>query len=660
MTTMSDTFTQGGQTQLHKFRMLNQVFGTTLKISLLVGVCYFIFSLWYDDSLEKVGFLVTFYKAQLRDTLTSFPRGFWDSSWVLHADGKYYEISDHVIAHKVDYILSSVVIQALLIKKSIQSFLVMLVTSLLVSVFWVRMGNKRKEKNVLSGLTVVEPKDMAKTILKDGKASDIELMGVPLIKDSEMQHILMVGTTGAGKSNAFNHLLPQIRKRNQKAVIVDTTGDFVAKYYNPETDIILNPLDVRSKPWHMWVECENNIQVDDLAASMIPQSLSDPFWTDSSRTLFAETVRKLGSTGDHSIKKLLGFSTGYPLHDIQKFYAGTPAAALVDKGADKTAASIRMNLMTYLKSLYFLEETNTPFSVRQWVKDDEQRGFLFLVVNPEQRETLRSLLTTWINVAINGLMSCKPDFERRVWFIIDEKQSLNKIEALPKALAEIRKYGGCVVAGLQNISQIDQLYGNATGRSMVSLYNTKLFFRSPESNTAQWIAKTIGENEVSEHSEGISFGAHQMRDGVSLNEQKRIKAVVPYTDFMGLPNLVAYLKLSGNYPVTKLEFSYVSLPEIAESYVPKPNQGIMKDKNVQDNTDDAVGEVGINVSPLEEEIDEVVPENEGEEIDNLGNESEWGGEEEYDEMTSENNYDMIDPTDDGASNKKESEAKLNC
>ena len=39
---------------------------------------------------------------------------------------------------------------------------------------------------------------------------------------------------------------------------------------------------------------------------------------------------------------------------------------------------------------------------------------------------------------------------KNVWIIVDELPSLEKIPKLKTALAEGRKYGGCVVAGLQN------------------------------------------------------------------------------------------------------------------------------------------------------------------------------------------------------------------
>lgn len=65
-----------------------------------------------------------------------------------------------------------------------------------------------------------------------------------------MIFLIMTGTTGAGKTNAFHSLLPQIRKRGDKAIIVDVTGSYISRYYNKKTDFILNPLDTRSQFWH--------------------------------------------------------------------------------------------------------------------------------------------------------------------------------------------------------------------------------------------------------------------------------------------------------------------------------------------------------------------------------------------------------------------------
>ena len=83
-----------------------------------------------------------------------------------------------------------------------------------------------------------------------------------------------------------------------------------------------------------------------------------------------------------------------------------------------------------------------------------------------------------------------------------------------------------------------------------------------------------------ENSEGISFGAHQMRDGVSLNEQRKNKAVISYTEFMSLPDLSAYIKLPEDYPITRISFSYKEIENRHMAFVPKPAE--QKDPELED------------------------------------------------------------------------------
>ena len=80
----------------------------------------------------------------------------------------------------------------------------------------------------------------------------------------------MTGTTGAGKTNAFHTLLPEIQTRGDKAIIVDLTGDYVGRYFQPGRDILLNPLDGRSALWSPWADTETEEDIDSLAASIPP------------------------------------------------------------------------------------------------------------------------------------------------------------------------------------------------------------------------------------------------------------------------------------------------------------------------------------------------------------------------------------------------------
>ena len=593
---LTKNFTQGGQVTLHNLRMIRQVLSVTLGTTLMISLFFFGFRTWQDHVPYQRQITLTYIVAHFK---TAFPFGDINkrTQTFVYEDGKKQKVrsvdilKDQWIKEQMNQI------EDILVYNCFLSIIVFLATFLSFMGFWIWRGKARMKKEILSGSREASMNDVITIMRQKKKLSDLYLDKMPLVKDSETKHVLLVGTTGAGKTNTFNHLLPQIRKKQQKAVIVDTTGVFVEKFYNPKTDIILNPLDARSHEWDIWKECQTDIQADEVASSLVPQALQDPFWSEAARTLFVETIKKIRDESKPSIQRLLDYSVNKPLPQIQQFYSGTSAAAIVDIAADKTAASIRVNLANYIRSLFLLEDTNSPFSIRDWIRDEKKTGWLFLLAMPDQRETLRPLLTTWLNISINSTMSLRPDVNRRVWFIIDEKPALNKVEALPKALAEIRKYGGCIVAGLQNISQIDKLYGHDVRKTMSSLYNTKVFFRSPDSDTAQWIAKTIGDQEVIENSEGISFGAHQMRDGVSLNEQQKNKSAIPYTEFMSLPDLSAYIKLPEDYPITRINFTYKNIENRNISFVLKPKKPQEKLKNEEKAKDkEKIGK------PLEEKI----------------------------------------------------------
>jgi type IV conjugative transfer system coupling protein TraD len=434
--------------------------------------------------------------------------------------------------------------------------------------FWVWVGKAKKAKKILSGLKIVEPEALKKMV--KGDASPFHIGGIPLRKGSETQHLLVCGTTGTGKSTCFFELLPQIRAAKQRAVIVDATGEFVARYYRKKRDILINLFDDRTLGWDPWVDCTSPYHYDEVASAFIPQTSGDKFWSDAARTIFAETLKLHVEQGNYDTEYMLHMLLTVPLRELFRYLGTTPAASLVDPAGDRTAMSIRAHLSSYLKPLVFLPKGREIFSIRKWILEEgKKKGqWVFLTGTPDQRETLRPFLTAFVGSAVNALMSCKPDQGRRLWFIIDELASLHKQEALPKALAEIRKYGGCIAVGLQDIPQLQTQYGRAEAESLVSLLNTRVIFRNGHPDTARVMSQMLGEQEVREAVEGISYGANSIRDGVSLNDQNKMKPVVTPTDLMSLENREAYLKLPGNLPIAKVKFAIPNAKLICPAFIP--------------------------------------------------------------------------------------------
>ncbi|WP_010303335.1 type IV conjugative transfer system coupling protein TraD [Candidatus Odyssella thessalonicensis] len=563
-------FTQGGQVTLHNVRMLRQVLSVTLLACAIIGGGFFSYKTYNAHTIYEWNAFKSYLEAQLK-TILPFVDKNKATQIILFSPGRPQRVrSLAILQHpwvqeQVDHI------KATALSHFFQTLWVMIGTFALFIRFWSWRGRIGSEKEILSGTQVVEGNLLKKLVKSNKEASDIKLANVPLIKNKELQHLLIVGTTGAGKSNCIHELLQQIRDKKQRAIIVDVTGSFIEKYYRPGVDKILNPLDKRSESWTIWADCTAPYHYEALAAAFVPTKQEDDFWVNSARTLFVTTALQLKARQQTSIQEFLIYSILAPLHVAADFYLGTPAGAFINQQGDKMSLSVRATLAANIKCLEWLKETSKPFSIRQWISQDSEEGeWLFLASVPEMREALKPLLTAWASIATQGLLSLPPSYERRLWFIIDELPALKKLPDLQTMLAEARKYGGCAVVGTQDMSLLDEIYGHHLVKSITNLCSTKVVFRVAGADVADRVSKWLGSQEVSESIENISYGAHQMRDGVSLNDQRREKAAINADKLMKLADLEAYLKLPGHYPVGHVKFKYHDLPTVAPSFVARP------------------------------------------------------------------------------------------
>ena len=218
-------------------------------------------------------------------------------------------------------------------------------------------------------------------IYRNRQASHISLMDLPLIKDTETQHMMITGTTGSGKTNAFKHLMNQTR--DQKAVIVDPTGEFLHAYYDPRCDVVMNPFDERFPGWDLFGECREPYRYDEIAESLIPASDHDLFWTQSAKTVLSSILSSLVETKETDIAHIIERANTMSLKELHKKLSKTKAAALLDPQSEKTATSIRMNVSANIACLENVKaHYKNPLSIRRWIQDDSEGGWLFLTAMP--------------------------------------------------------------------------------------------------------------------------------------------------------------------------------------------------------------------------------------------------------------------------------------
>jgi len=432
--------------------------------------------------------------------------------------------------------------------------------AILLGWFW-RVG-------LLLGGSIWFRKHYPKRHPENGKPA-INLAGVDVREGTECYHMLFCGSPGSGKSTAIKDLLDQVRDRGQRAVVFDTSGEYIEHYYRHGRDAILNPLDARSKNWNLWSDVRSQADYNGIAKSLFPSG-KDPFWTEAGAALFAATAKKLAETGEKSNRKFHHLLTTGTIEELAEFLEGTAAAKFLDERAGAMPSNLIATVTARLQAWEMLRDTpgRDAFSVRGFVENMDSDSWLFLTMRQDQEAVLRPLVSLWCDIAATALLSLPPDRKRRFWVVLDELASLQKLPALSPILERGRKHGAAVVLGLQSMPQLRDVYGRDAAAALASQPQTWLVLRTVEPDTARWLEHALGSAEVDETRESVSIGASNLRDGVSFQEQVRNKSVAMASEIMSLPDLQGYLKVPGDMPVFRVAFDYRERIKIASIHEP--------------------------------------------------------------------------------------------
>lgn len=583
--------TRGGQTSIHSFHMSAQLVFTLVKTGfmiVLIGDLFYVFSKFDLQNVKEISiyFLAKlFVVSGVENFQFTFVGRFGD---IYHLKASAIVLNANIIILKNNFL--EAIAHGLWV-----GFLSATIAIIgLIGLFNFR-GKKLAKEKFIRGGKIVSKRKLKKLIAKANllefsKLENISLgnffrksyhiANIPFPKDAEFLHTIILGSTGTGKTSAILDLIDQIRKNGDRAIIYDKMGSYTATYYDPQKDIILNPLDARSKSWSFFREIRRESDYDYIASAFIPEKKdsSGPFWTDSARRVFAVFAKKLKEEKGEVTNKEFGdvlLKSNYKL--LAHYLAGTEASSLISAESEKTSLSILAILAAYISSIKYLhDDPQENFSIRNWIESDsgDQNGFLFISSKGDQHESLKPLISTWLDIAVKSLLSVEqnqPNGQdpRRIWIILDEVGSLQALPSLLDGLAQSRQFGGAFIVSLHSISQLKAIYGRDTTDTITSLCRNKLFFAGADDETSDFCSQNLGHQEVEEVKEGISYGVSEIRDGVNLNTHKSIKRLVIASQIMFMKKLQAYIKFAGDFPISKISFKVKSREKISQKFIEK-------------------------------------------------------------------------------------------
>jgi type IV secretory pathway TraG/TraD family ATPase VirD4 len=307
--------------------------------------------------------------------------------------------------------------------------------------------------------------------------------------------------------------------------------------------------------WDPFAEIREPWDIEQLASGLIPTSedASGREWRGYARTFVSAVTRACVESGARDPGELWRLLTVATSAELRPLVAGSAAQPFLEAENARMFGSIRSVAGSAAAALEYVQAQRAPtFSVRDWVCSG--RGVLFIPYAAPQIAALRSIIATWIRLAIFELMGRAGEGEP-LWFVVDELDALGQIDGLKDALARLRKFGGRCVLGFQSVAQVSSTYGSGEAQTIVENCGNTLILRcsgSEHGGTSQFASRLIGEREVVRrqtsraHDREGWFAARGSRRSTSISRQQIVEAAVLPAEIEQLPDLSGYLKTAAS------------------------------------------------------------------------------------------------------------------
>jgi type IV conjugative transfer system coupling protein TraD len=404
---------------------------------------------------------------------------------------------------------------------------------------------------------------------------DLPFGQVKMPFETECQHVFFVGAPGTGKTVFLNQTIERIMERRDRAIIYDFKGDFVSKFYRPGIDHIFNPLDLRCLSWNVFNELHALYDFEAIAASLIPEGTDkNTFWNNSARDVFLSILTRLYREGRRTHADIWDI-VKLPLGRLSQFISGEPGYVYIQNPESGQAASTHSVMMQFVRCFEYMKDVTGDFSIKKWFTDESETGNIFITNYADIKDTLKPILTLFIDLFIRQILSMPDDRDRRVFFLIDEFGTLQRLQSIVNLLTLGRSKGASAFIGIQDIGQIEEVYGKELRQTIINACGSNLIYRVSDPVTAKYLSDKIGERAVLETQENHSMGSAENRDGLSLVRREKTDRLVLPSELQNLPDLTGYVRFIG-YPILTTAFTYRAFETKNVSFKPSPNNALIK------------------------------------------------------------------------------------
>ena len=157
------------------------------------------------------------------------------------------------------------------------------------------------------------------------------------------------------------------------------------------------------------------------------------------------------------------------------------------------------------------------------------------------------LLALAMDIMINEALTLPESKSCRLYFIIDEIGSVNKIQLLPDLVTKERSYGISILALTQDPGLLRDKYGPQVMLSFLNNFGTQIVLRINDSSTAKELSENFGSEEKLEYKASIQL----QEDGKktpSYSKDTVTSALILPSELQNLKPFHGYGKIVGFNP----------------------------------------------------------------------------------------------------------------
>lgn len=345
------------------------------------------------------------------------------------------------------------------------------------------------------------------------------LAGATITSD-EPGHVLVVGPTRSGKGQSF--IGPNGIMWQGSAVFFDPKKENFAifgAYRAAAGDkvYLFNPGELRSHRYNPldFIRRDETMPTDALVvAGFIVPDTPGEVWGKSARLLLAAMIGYVlnsplcdGARHLRSVARML--VSGKDISIYLKSIVLTEGEHLPSWVVDAFNQYIALESETRNSAVFNLNIALNPWNNRLVAAATETSDFdirelrrkrmsIFIGCSVAQLDAFRPLLNILVQQIHDVLMMAPPkrDEPHQVLLMIDEFRQLGRMDDLVSKLTINAGYGFRVVIVLQNLSQLDEVYGKAVRETTVSACATQLYIRIDNLDTSEYLSKMLGETTI--------------------------------------------------------------------------------------------------------------------------------------------------------------------